>query len=77
MEFSLDNPGFSATQDSSLVASQESGTPPPPSGSVSSSAPLSGDSSRRNCPQCHRRVSKTIFDHHTVCHKCTGVGLFN
>ena len=68
MEFSLDNPGFSTT----LVASQESETPPPPLGSGSSAAPSSGDSSRRNCPQCRRRMSKTIFDLYTVCHKCWG-----
>ena len=48
MELSLDNPGFSATQDSSLVTSQESATLPPPSVPGSSSAPSSGDSSLCN-----------------------------
>ena len=69
MGFLLNNPGFSATPDVSQVASRDSETLPPPSGSGSSSAPSSGDSSRHNCPQCHRRMSKTIFDHYTVCHK--------
>ena len=73
MDFSLDNPGFSVPSDVSQVATQDSVTPPPPSGSNSSaSAPSSGDSSRRNCPQHRRRMSKTVFDRHTVCHKCRG-----
>ena len=54
------------------MASRESVTPPPPSGSGLSFAPSSGDSSLRNCPQCCRRMNETIFDHHTVCHKCRG-----
>ena len=68
---------FSAPPDVSQVATQDSETPPPTLGSSSStSAPSSGESSCRNCPQCRRRMSKTIFDRHTVCHKCRGWDCF-
>ena len=71
--FFPDNPGFSAPSDVSQVATQDSATPPPPSGSSSSaSVPSLGESSRHNCLQCRRRMSKTVFDCHTVCHKCLG-----
>ena len=71
MDFSLDNLGFLATANVSQVASQGSETSPSPSGSGSSaSVSSSGASPRRNCPQCRRRMSTTIFDRHTVCLKC-------
>ena len=73
MDFLFNNPGFLATPDVSQVASQDSETPPSPSGSGSStSATSSGGSSRRNCPQCRRRMSTDIFVRHTVCLKCRG-----
>ena len=73
MSFSLDNPGFSASAEISQVPPA---TPPlPPStGSTSSYAPSSGDSSAcRNCPKCCGRMSKPVFDCHTVCVICRGV----
>ena len=74
MSFSLDNPGFSASTDVSQEATSDSPPPPPSTGSTSSSsAPSSGDSSAcRNCPKYRRRMSKPVFDHHTVYVLCRG-----
>ena len=72
MSFSLDKPGFLASADMSREASRDSPPPPLSAGSSSSaSAPSSGDSSTcRNCPKCRRRMSKFVFDRHTVCFQC-------
>ena len=73
MEFSLDNPGFSTSADVAPEALQDSSAPSlPPTASGSSSAPSSGYSARRSCPKCRRRMSKTLFDRHTICFKCRG-----
>ena len=34
--------------------------------------PSSGDSTRRNCPRCHRRMSSFTVDHHSLCFKYKG-----
>ena len=68
MLFSLDKPGFLASADMSQEASCDSPPPPSAGSSSSASAPLSGDSlACRNCPKCRRRMSKPVFDCHTVC----------
>ena len=71
MSFSLDKLGFlTVGEDSDLVMDNPS---QPISGS-SSSAPLSGESSRRSrsCPRCHGRMSSFSGDRHSICSKCRG-----
>ena len=73
MNFSLDNPGFFASTELYPSVLQNSAALLPPSAfGSSSSAPSSRDSARRSCPKCHRRMSKALFDCHTVCFKCRG-----
>ena len=73
MSFTQDNPGFSASAYVLQEAPVESPPLPPSTGSTSSSVPLSGESSAyRNCPKCHKRMSKPVFDRHTVCVLCRG-----
>ena len=74
MEFSLGNPGFSASAKLAPEVSQDSSVPLPPTAcGSSSSAPSSWDSA--HC-KCRRRMSKTVFDCHTVCFKCHGYDCF-
>ena len=70
MSFSLDNPGFSTTGKDFANASLEHSSQPL-SGS-SSSAPSSGESTRRSCPRCHGRMSSFSVDRHSFCTKCRG-----
>ena len=59
MSFSLDNPGFlTVGEDMDLVMNNPS---QPISGS-SSSAPSSGEPSRRSCPRCHGRMCSFSVD---------------
>ena len=67
MCFSYRKTPFSASADITQEAAPDSPPLPPSTGSTSSSAPLSGDSSA-----CRRRMSKPVFDHHTVCVLCRG-----
>ena len=74
MEFSLENPGFVTPTDPGPAASPGLGAPLPPSASSSSSASLlASGSARRQCQQCHRRISKPVYGHHTFCTCCRGV----
>ena len=74
MSFLPDNPGFSASVDVPQEAALDAPPPPTSTGSTSSSsAPSSGDSSAcRNCPKCRKRMSKPVFDRHTVSVLCRG-----
>ena len=68
MEFSLENPGFVTPADPAPAASPGSGALLPPSGSSSSSASLTAsDGARCQCQQCHKRISKLVYDCHTFC----------
>ena len=73
MEFSLNKSGFSASAELAPEVAQDSSAPllPRVSGSFSST-PSSGDSAHCSCSRCHRRMSKTVSDCHTVCFKCRG-----
>ena len=67
MSFSLDNPGFSTVgEDMESVMDN----PSQPIAGSSSSAPLSGETSRRSCPRCHGRMSSFSVDRHSFCSKC-------
>ena len=57
----LDNPGFSNPSAGSLDSAP-----------AAPSVPASGDSSRRHCQCCRRRMSKLVFDRHTLCVGCWG-----
>ena len=46
--------------------------PSQPLSGSSSSAPSSGESSRRSCPRCHGRTSSFSVDRHSICTKCRG-----
>ena len=71
MEFSLENPGFVTPSDSAPISSPGLGHAPPPSGPSASSTSLpSADEARRQCPICHRRISKLVYDLHNFCTKC-------
>ena len=62
MEFSLDNPGFSAYAELAPEALQGSSAPLPSTASGSSSSvPSSGDSTRRSCPTCRRWMSIILY----------------
>ena len=74
MEFSLENPGFVNPSDPAPAVSPGSQPPLPPSESSSSSASLlASDDARRQCQQCHRRISKLVYDRHAFCTRCRGV----
>ena len=69
MSFSLDNPGFSTVGvDMELVMD----TPSQHIAGSSSSAPSSGETSRRSCPRWHGRMSNFSVDRHSICSKCRG-----
>ena len=63
MSFSLDKTVFLASADVSQEASCDSPPPPLSTGSSSSASAPS---------KCHRRMSKPVFDLHTVCFQCRG-----
>ena len=74
MSFSLDDPRFSPSAEGSPEATLDPSPPPPSTGSMSSPAPLSDDSSAcRNWPKCRRRMSRPVCDRHTVCVICRGI----
>ena len=74
MEFSLENLGLVNPSDLAPAASPGSGPPLPPSGSSSSSASLlASDDVRCQCQQCHRRISKLVYDRHAFCTCCRSV----
>ena len=69
MSFSLDNSGFSTVgEDMELVMD----TPSQHIAGSSSSAPLSGEISRRSCPRSHGRMISFSVDRHSICSKCLG-----
>ena len=70
MSFSLDNPGFSTSDEDLTNVNME--TSSQPSLGSSSSVPASGDSSHRSCPKCHGRMSSFSVDRHSICTKCHG-----
>ena len=70
MAFSVDNPGFALDVSEDVdVHRSDSGVL---QSSGNSSAPLSGESTRRSCPRCHGRMSSFFRDRHTFCTKCRG-----
>ena len=69
----MENPGFSTAPYGAHLDLPGPALPSQQSSSgLSPSAPSSGDSSRRSCPQCHGRISSLSLDRHSLCCKCRG-----
>ena len=74
LEIFLENPGFVNPSNPTPAASPGSGLPLPPSGSSLSSTSLpASDDAHRQCPQCHRRISKLVYECHNFCSRCCGL----